>query len=112
MRYVTAGVNPMIMKIGIDKAVKHVVAEIRAVSKPVSKDDWEKVATISAQNKVIGQKIAEAIGIVGENGVIEMETDAKYYESFYVDHLGAGSEWDGKSEFGLIAAFYEENESK
>lgn len=72
MRYVTAGTNPMIMKRGIDKAVEALVKEIRAVSKPVEKTDWEKVATISAQNEVIGKKIAEALEIVGENGVIEI----------------------------------------
>jgi cell division septum initiation protein DivIVA len=57
-------------------------------------------------------KINNLFRILKENGIIEKETDAKYYESFYIDHLGAGSEWDGKSEFGLIAAFYEETESK
>ena len=57
-------------------------------------------------------KINNLFRLLKENGIIEKETDAKCYESFYVDHLGAGSEWDGKSEFGLIAAFYEETESK
>jgi ribosomal protein S25 len=57
-------------------------------------------------------KINNLFRLLKENGIIEKETDAKCYESFYVDHLGAGSEWDGKSELGLIAAFYEETESK
>jgi cell division septum initiation protein DivIVA len=57
-------------------------------------------------------KINNLFRLLKENGVIEKETDAKCYESFYIDHLGAGSEWDGKSEFGLIATFYEETESK
>ena len=56
-------------------------------------------------------KINNLFRLLKENGVIEKEIDAKCYESFYVDHLGAGSEWDGKSEFGLIAAFYEETKS-
>ncbi len=73
MKYVTAGVNPMIMKKGIDKAVDAVVAEIRRLSKPVTEADWEKVATLSAQNPVIGQKIAEALRLVGKDGVIEVE---------------------------------------
>ena len=73
MRLVTAGSNPMIMKRGIDKAVEAVVTEIRRLAKPVKKSDWEKVATISAQNEVIGKKIAEALTLVGENGVIEVE---------------------------------------
>ncbi|MBP7842652.1 chaperonin GroEL [Candidatus Woesebacteria bacterium] len=73
MRLVTAGSNPMIMKRGIDKAVEAVVAEIRRLAKPVKKSDWEKVATISAQNEVIGAKIAEALNLVGQNGVVEVE---------------------------------------
>lgn len=74
MKYVTTGVNPMIMKRGIDKAVNAVVAEIRDnLAKPVTKADWQKVATLSAQNEVIGQKIAEALELVGKDGVIEVE---------------------------------------
>lgn len=73
MKYVAAGTNPMIMKRGIDKAVAAVVAEIRRLAKPVKESDWEKVATISAQNEVIGQKIAEALKMVGKDGVVEVE---------------------------------------
>ncbi|HYD34989.1 MAG TPA: chaperonin GroEL [Vitreimonas sp.] len=73
MKYVTSGVNPMIMKRGIDKAVDAVVAEIRRLAKPVKEADWQKVATLSAQNEVIGQKIAEALKLVGKDGVIEVE---------------------------------------
>jgi chaperonin GroEL len=73
MRLVTAGANPMIMKHGIDKAVDAVVAEVRRLAKPVTESDWEKVATISAQNPVIGQKVAEALKKVGKNGVVEVE---------------------------------------
>ncbi len=73
MKYVTAGTNPMLMKRGIDKAVSAVVAEIRRLAKPVKESDWEKVATISAQNEAIGQKIAEALRLVGKDGVIEVE---------------------------------------
>lgn len=73
MKYVTAGTNPMIMKKGIDRAVEAVVAEIRRLAKPVKESDWEKVATISAQNEVIGQKIAEALRLVGKDGVVEVE---------------------------------------
>lgn len=73
MKYVTAGTNPMIMKRGIDRAVDAVVAEIRRLSKPVKESDWEKVATISAQNVIIGQKVAEALKLVGKDGVVEVE---------------------------------------
>lgn len=73
MKYVTAGVNPMLMKRGMDKAVDAVVAEIRRLAKPVKESDWEKVATISAQNEIIGKKVAEALKLVGKDGVLEVE---------------------------------------
>ncbi|MFZ1721527.1 MAG: chaperonin GroEL, partial [Microgenomates group bacterium] len=73
MKYVTAGTNPMMMKRGIDRAVAAMVTEIRRLAKPVEESDWEKVATISAQNEVIGKKIAEALKLVGKDGVVEVE---------------------------------------
>ena len=73
MRLVTAGSNPMIMKRGIDKAVDAVVTEIRRLAKPVKESDWEKVATISAQNTLVGQKVAEALKRVGKDGLVEVE---------------------------------------
>jgi len=111
MKYVTAGSNPMIMKRGIDKAVKAVVAEIRRLAKDVKEEDWEKVATISAQDEVIGKKIAEALKKVGKDGVVEveegktmeitiehkegMEFDKGYASPYFVtdsDHMEAISE--------------------
>ncbi len=91
MKYVTAGVNPMLMKKGIDKAVETVVAEIRRLAKPVKESEWEKVATISAQNEVIGKKIAEALKLVGKDGVIEVE-EGKTME-ITIDHK-EGMEFD------------------
>jgi len=73
MSQVDAGANPMIMKRGIDQAVKAIVEEIRSVAKPVKETDWEKVATISAQSEEIGKKIAEALKKVGKDGVVEVE---------------------------------------
>ena len=73
MRLIAAGSNPMIMKKGIDKAVAAVVKEIRRLAKPVKESEWEKVATISAQNEEIGKKIAEALKLVGKDGVVEVE---------------------------------------
>ena len=73
MKYVTAGTNPMLMKKGIDRAVEAVVAEIRKLAKPVKEEDWEKVATISAQNEEVGKKIAQALKLVGKDGVVEVE---------------------------------------
>ena len=47
--------------------------------------------------------------ILKENSVIEKETDAKGYASFYEEHMGSGCEWDGKSDLGLIEQFYKTN---
>jgi chaperonin GroEL len=91
MKYVTAGTNPMIMKRGIDKAVKAVVAEVRRLAKDVKPEDWEKVATISAQNEEIGAKIAEALKLVGQDGVVEVE-EGKTME-ITIDHK-EGMEFD------------------
>ncbi|NCN87346.1 MAG: chaperonin GroEL [Candidatus Pacebacteria bacterium] len=73
MRLVTAGSNPMLMKRGIDQAVEAVIKEVKKLAKPVKKSDWEKVATISAQNENIGKKVAEALNLVGKDGVVEVE---------------------------------------
>ncbi len=91
MKYVTAGTNPMIMKRGIDKAVAEVVKKIRSLAKPVQEADWEKVATISAQDAVIGSKIAEALKLVGKDGVVEVE-EGKTME-ITIDHK-EGMEFD------------------
>lgn len=79
MRNVTAGSNPMLMKNGIDKAVTAVVAELKRVKTDVKKEDWVKVATISAQSETIGKKIAEALNLVGKDGVVEVE-ESKGFE--------------------------------
>jgi len=73
MKYVTAGTNPMLMKRGIDRAVEAVIADIRRLAKPIAESDWQKVAAISAQDEVIGQKVAEALQLVGKDGVVEVE---------------------------------------
>lgn len=73
MKNIAAGANPMMVKKGIDLAVSKVVEEIAKLAKPVKKEDWVKVATISAQNEKIGKKIAEALNLVGKDGVVEVE---------------------------------------
>ena len=52
-------------------------------------------------------KINNLFRLLKENNLIEKETDVKSYASFYIDHNGAGTEWDQQSELGLIEAFYE-----
>ena len=73
MKNITAGANPMQMKKGIDKAVAAVVAELKKIKKAIKADEWQSVATVSAQNEIIGKKIAEALTQVGKDGVIEVE---------------------------------------
>jgi chaperonin GroEL len=79
MKYVSSGVNPMLLKKGIDRAVEAMVEEIRHVSQPVKESEWEKVATISAQNPVVGKKIVEAFKLVGKDGIVEVE-EGKSFE--------------------------------
>jgi chaperonin GroEL len=73
-RNVTAGANPMQLKIGIEKAVEAVVAEIKRLSVPVKgHEDVAHVAAISSQSEVIGNLIADAMDKVGKDGVITVE---------------------------------------
>lgn len=91
MKHITAGTNPMVMKRGIDKAVDVVTAELLKVKKDVKEDEWESVATISAQNPEIGKKIADALRVVGKDGVVEVE-EGKTTE-IEIDHK-EGMEFD------------------
>ena len=76
IKSVETGINPIEMKRGIDKAVASVVAGLNEQSKVVSDDinKIEQVATVSANNDiVVGKLIAEAINVVGTDGVITVE---------------------------------------
>ncbi len=75
MKSVSAGVNPMDVKRGIDLAVTKVVADLKARSKPVSgTSEIAQVGIISANgDEVVGRKIAEAMEKVGKEGVITIE---------------------------------------
>ncbi len=75
MKAVAAGMNPMDLKRGIDKAVASVVTEVKAMSRPVGDSaEIAKVGTISANGEAaIGQQIADAMAKVGEEGVITVE---------------------------------------
>ena len=73
-RNVTAGANPMQLKIGIEKAVEAVVEEIKRLSVPVKgHEDVAHVAAISSQSEAIGNLIADAMDKVGKDGVITVE---------------------------------------
>ncbi len=81
LKAVGTGVNVMELKKGIDKAVETVVAEIKAMSKPVEGKAVEQVGTVSANNdETIGALIAQAMDKVGKDGVITVE-EAKTMET-------------------------------
>ena len=92
MRNVVAGANPMIVKKGIEKAVKALVEEIQAKAKPIeSKAATAQVATISSADEEVGQLIADAMEKVGQDGVItveeskSMDTNLKVVEGMQFD---------------------------
>jgi len=74
LRNLAAGAQPMEIKLGIEAAVKAVAEELKKNSKAVSgKSQIADVATISAQDKAIGDLIAEAMDKIGKDGVITVE---------------------------------------
>jgi len=94
LKNVAAGANPMDLKRGIDKAVAEVVANLRKISKQVGNDNSkiEQIATISANNdEAIGKLIAQAMKVVGNDGVITVEeakgteTEVKTVEGMQFD---------------------------
>ena len=75
MKYVAAGMNPMDLKRGIDKAVEAVVEELKRLAKPcATRTEIAQVGSVSANNDAsIGEMIAEAMEKVGREGVITVE---------------------------------------
>jgi len=75
MKYVAAGMNPMDLKRGVEKAVEAIVAELKRLAKPCStRTEIAQVAAISANNDpTIGEIVAEAMDKVGKEGVITVE---------------------------------------
>src|SRR4051812_35491333 len=75
LKYITSGVNPVQVQRGILKAAEVAADAIQAMSKPVKgKDDYKKVATISANgDELIGQLMADAMEKVGKEGVITVD---------------------------------------
>jgi len=75
MKYVAAGMNPMDLKRGIDKAVDAVVVEIQKISKPTTTSkEIAQVGAISANaDEAVGKIIADAMEKVGKEGVITVE---------------------------------------
>ncbi len=94
MKNVASGANPMDLKRGIDKAVISVVETLKSISKEVGSDNdkIKQIASISANNdETIGSLIAEAMKVVGNDGVITVEeakgteTEVKTVEGMQFD---------------------------
>lgn len=94
LKNVAAGANPMDLKRGIDKGVLAIVGELKKLSKEVGSDNdkIKQIATISANNdETIGTLIAEAMKVVGNDGVITVEeakgteTEVKTVEGMQFD---------------------------
>ncbi|PJA41229.1 chaperonin GroEL, partial [candidate division WWE3 bacterium CG_4_9_14_3_um_filter_34_6] len=74
LQNVAAGANPMFIRRGLEKASKEITKEIKEMSKQIkTKEERAQVATNSAQDEQIGKIIADAMEIVGPDGVITVE---------------------------------------
>ncbi|WBL36987.1 chaperonin GroEL [Tepidiforma flava] len=89
MKVVTSGYNPMMVKRGIEAGLAEVVKDLRAQAKPVlTKEQIAHVASISANDKEIGELIADVMEKVGKDGVITVEESRGIkFETEFVDGL-------------------------
>jgi chaperonin GroEL len=79
MKNVTAGANPVALKRGLDKCTAAIVVELKEkIARPVDENEIANVASISANDKEIGQKISEAMHAVGRDGVITVEESQSF----------------------------------
>jgi chaperonin GroEL len=93
LRAVVAGVNPMLMKRGMDKAVEDIVGVLKSMSTKVTdKKETEQVATVASNfDEEVGKMIAEATEKVGKDGVITVEegkalkTEVEWVEGMQFD---------------------------
>jgi chaperonin GroEL len=92
LRQTTMGLNSMAVRTGMEHASRDVVEALKKLATPISKDEEiTQVATISAESREIGEKIAETIGKVGKDGVVTVEEsqsfgmDVEYVEGMEFD---------------------------
>ena len=79
LKNVTAGSNPIALRRGIEKAADAIVKELVAAAKDVeTKDQIAATATISAADPEVGEKIAEALDKVGQDGVVTVEDNNRF----------------------------------
>lgn len=102
---VSSGANPMILRLGLEKATSTILEEIKKTSKKVAEGDVAKVATISAQDEKIGTLIAEALNKVGKDGIVTVE-EGKGLE-FSIDYK-EGMEFDK----GYASAYFVTNSDR
>ena len=107
MKYVTAGLNPMDLKRGIDKATTAAVDAISAFSKPCETDEEiAQVGTISANSDAsIGKMIADAMSKVGKEGVITVEAGKSLQDELEVVE---GMQFDR----GYLSPYFINNQEK
>ena len=89
MKNLAAGANPMLLKRGIEAATKLVADEIKAQAIEITtKEEIANVASISAQDRIIGELIAEVMDKVGKDGVITVEeSKGLEFETEYVEGM-------------------------
>ena len=74
LKLVSSGVDPIEIRKGVEKKVASIIAKLKEMSKQIStKEEIAQVASISANDKEIGEKIAEAMDKVGKDGVVTVE---------------------------------------
>ena len=89
LKNVAAGANPMLLKRGIEKATEAVAAAIKSMAIEINtKEEIANVASISAQDREIGELIAEVMDKVGKDGVITVEeSKGLAFETEYVEGM-------------------------